>query len=199
MSSSGKVKIVIGADHAGFELKQKLITYLEGKGYEVADKGADAYVEGDDYPDFCAPVGRMISNHPDEMKGIVIGGSGQGEAIVCNRFPNVRATVFNGQYKPKDERVVPEEIKLAREHNDANVLALGARFLTEEEAISATMLWLDTPFSGEERHMRRIKKIETSLVKKEGEEAQKSFPLMVITGIIASITGSIILKIIGFF
>lgn len=199
MSSGGKVKIVIGADHAGFELKQKLATYLEGKGYEVVDKGADSYNEEDDYPDFCAPVGRMVSSHPDEVKGIVIGGSGQGEAIVCNRFEGVRATVFNGQYKPKDDRVVPEEIKLAREHNDANVLALGARFLTEDEAINATMLWLDTPFSGEERHMRRIKKIDAALARIEKEDTQKSFPIMVVTGIIASITGSIILKIIGFF
>lgn len=192
-----KVQIAIGADHAGFELKQKIIAFLEEKKYDVVDKGANAYDENDDYPDFCAPVGRMVSAHSDEVKGIVIGGSGQGEAIVCNRFPDVRAIVFNGQYAPKDERVVPEEIKLSREHNDANVLALGARFLSEEEAMTAVTQWLDTPFSGEDRHMRRIKKIDSVTRKaKEGSEA-RSFPMMVVTGIIASVAGSIILKLIG--
>jgi ribose 5-phosphate isomerase B len=92
---------------------------------------------------------------------IVLGGSGQGEAIVANRFPHVRAVVFNGQYvSPDENRDIPNEIVLSREHNDANILSLGARFLSEEEAKNAVRLWLATPFSHDERHIRRIAKIE---------------------------------------
>jgi ribose 5-phosphate isomerase B len=89
-----------------------------------------------------------------------LGGSGQGEAMVANRFKGIRAVVFNGQYAPKDNRELPNEIKISREHNDSNVLSLGARFLNEEEATQALKLWLDTEFLNEERHVRRIKKID---------------------------------------
>lgn len=154
--------IHIGADHAGFGLKTDLIEYLEKKGYEVIDHGAYDYEEDDDYPDYVIPVASEISSDLDNhSKGIVIGGSGQGEAIVANRFPNVRAVVFNGQYEPNDGREVPNEIVLSREHNDSNVLSLGARFLSTAEAIEALDLWLETAFSGEERHVRRIQKIDS--------------------------------------
>ncbi|MBI2096408.1 MAG: RpiB/LacA/LacB family sugar-phosphate isomerase [Candidatus Taylorbacteria bacterium] len=145
------MKIFIGADHAGFELKGKLVAFLRELGYEVSDLGPSSYVPADDYPDLLAPVARQISKNP-EGRGIVIGGSGQGEATVANRFPRVRAAVFYGGGQ--------EIIKLSREHNNANVLALGARFLSESEAKEAVRLWLETPFLGEERHVRRIKKIE---------------------------------------
>lgn len=151
--------IHIGADHAGFELKEVIKDHLIKQHYEVIDYGADEYVEDDDYPDFCAPVAQSVSADA-QARGIVIGGSGQGEAIVANRFANVRAMVFNGQYAPLDGREVPNEIVTSRQHNDSNVLALGARFLTEEEAIEAVDLWLETAFSEEERHIRRIEKIE---------------------------------------
>lgn len=153
------MKIFVGTDHAGYQLKEKLIPFLSELGYEVADKGAFEYDQNDDYPDYVAKVAKEISEDP-ENRGIILGGSGQGEAIVANRFKNVRAVVFNGQYEPKDDRVVPEEIKVSRQHNDANILSLGARFLNEEEAKEAVKEWLETPFSEEERHKRRIEKIE---------------------------------------
>ncbi len=154
------MKILITSDHAGFSLKEALVPYIEELGYDMEDMGPFEYDEGDDYPDFIAPLAKNISENPSDFRGIIIGGSGQGEAIVANRFPNVRAVVFNGQYKPTDGREVPDEIKISREHNDSNILSLGSRFLNEEEAKEAVKLWLETPFPFEERHMRRIKKID---------------------------------------
>lgn len=151
--------IHIGADHAGFELKEAVKLFLEKKHYEVVDHGAYEYDEDDDYPEFCGSVAREIAIDP-ELMGVVIGGSGQGEAIACNRFAGVRAVVFNGQYEPSDGREVPEEIVTSRQHNDANILSLGARFLSEEEALEAVELWLDTEFSGEERHIQRIEQLD---------------------------------------
>lgn len=145
------MKIFLGADHAGFKLKNKIKTYLEELGEEVFDKGANELNEQDDYPDFILPVARAVREDKG-AKGIILGGSGQGEAIVANKIPGVRAVVYYGG----DKKI----LTLSREHNDANVLSLGARFLTEEEAINAVKLWLETPFSKEERHERRIKKIE---------------------------------------
>lgn len=151
--------IHIGTDHAGYELKEILKTFLERKGYEVVDHGADEYDEDDDYPDFIFPVAKNVALDPNSM-GIILGGSGQGEAIAANRVKGVRAVVFNGQYQPADGREVPEEIVTSRQHNDANILSLGARFLSEEEAKEAVELWLETDFSGEERHLRRIKMLD---------------------------------------
>jgi ribose 5-phosphate isomerase B len=156
----------MGCDHAGFDLKEVLVEYLRKEGYEVVDKGAYQNVRGDDYPDYIAPVAEVVSANPKTTMGIILGGSGQGEAIVANRFSNVRAVVFNGQYKPKDGREVPNEIVISREHNDANILSLGARFLNEKEAKEAVKLWLETPFSGEVRHKRRIAKIDDIAQKK---------------------------------
>lgn len=154
-------KIVIGADHAGYALKEFLKEKLAQEGYNIVDKGAHEYDEDDDYPDFVVPVAEEVSTDPEHVKGIVLGGSGQGEAMTANRFPGIRAVVFNGQYKPSDGRMVPHEIVISRQHNDANVLSLGARFLSETEAFEAVKLWLETPFSGDERHVRRIKKLES--------------------------------------
>ncbi|MCI0565645.1 RpiB/LacA/LacB family sugar-phosphate isomerase [bacterium] len=157
--------IYFGADHAGYNLKNALIPVVKELGYHAIDIGAFSYDPLDDYPDFVASVAHAVSVDPKKAIGIVIGGSGQGEAIVANRFPNVRAVVFNGQYRPSDGREVPHEITLSREHNDANVLALGSRFLSEIEAKEALTLWLGTPFSGDERHARRIAKIEAVIKK----------------------------------
>jgi ribose 5-phosphate isomerase B len=151
--------IHIGADHAGFEHKEAIKEWLDSEGYEVVDHGAYEFEPEDDYPDFIAPVASAVSGDINE-RGIVIGGSGQGEAIVANRFPGIRAIVFNGQCIPADGREVPEEITTARQHNDANIISLGARFLSVREAIEAVEIFLDTEFSGEERHMRRIEKID---------------------------------------
>jgi ribose 5-phosphate isomerase B len=149
----------IGADHAGFYLKEALVNYLRKLKYEVVDHGAHVYDEFDDYPDFVAPVGKAVSDQPNSVKGIVIGGSGQGEAMVANQFPNVRAVVFYGNKVFQNSDI----IKLSRQHNDANVLSLGARFLTTGEAKQAVKTWLTTPFSGEYKHIRRIKKVEKIL------------------------------------
>ena len=146
------MKIYLGSDHAGFELKAHLKKYLEGLGEEVFDKGPTELDENDDYPDYMIPVAREVSEDPKGSRGIVIGGSGQGEAMAANRFTNVRAAVYYGGPK--------EIITLSREHNNANVLSLAARFISKEEAIEVVKLWLSTPFSNDERHVRRIEKIE---------------------------------------
>ncbi len=153
-------KIYIGADHAGYELKGELTIHLEKKGYEVVDMGAYELDDEDDYPDFVIPVAEAVRREEGDAKGIVIGGSGQGEAMACNRFPGIRASVFYGQHESEDSKEVPNTIVLSREHNDANILALGARFLNDDEAKEAVDLWLETEFSGEERHKRRIEKID---------------------------------------
>lgn len=152
------MKIYLGADHAGFGLKEVLKQDLSAGGHEVTDCGAAEYNEADDYPDFVAPVARAVSADPAHTLGIVIGGTGQGEAICANKFRDVRAVVWYGygrQLASDTERI----IELSREHNDANVLAIGARFVTEEETLDAVHRWLETSFSGEERHKRRIDKI----------------------------------------
>ncbi len=152
-------EIYIASDHAGFELKGQLKKYLEEKGFFVKDFGGLTYNPDDDYTDFVIPLAKEIAKDPSKI-GIIIGGSGQGEAIAANRFKGVRAVVFNGQYKPSDGREVPEEIKLSREHNDANILSLGARFLSFDDTKEALDTWLAEPFSGLERHARRIKAID---------------------------------------
>jgi ribose 5-phosphate isomerase B len=153
-------KIHLGTDHAGFELKENLKAFLESEGYEVTDHGSFEYDEEDDYPDFIYPAVKAVAQDLENSRGIILGGSGQGEAICANRIPGIRAVVFNGQYEPADDRNVPNEIVLSRQHNDSNVLSLGARFLNFEEAREAVMLWLETEFSGEERHIRRLDKID---------------------------------------
>lgn len=141
--------IYLASDHAGFELKEKVKQSLKAEGYELEDCGAFKFDPADDYPDFIAKAAEAVSKDP-QSKAIIFGGSGQGEAIVANKFPNVRAAVFYGN---------ADMVLLTREHNDANVLSLGARFLTEDEAAEAVKLWLETPFTEEKRHVRRIEKI----------------------------------------
>lgn len=144
--------IVFGTDHAGFELKETLIAFVRDElGYEVEDMGAFAYDALDDYPDFISRVAVRVGAEPG-MYGIVLGGSGQGEAIVANRYKGVRAAVYYGGNM--------EIVKRSREHNDANILSVGARFVTEDEAKEAVRVWLLAPFSGGERHIRRIEKID---------------------------------------
>lgn len=146
------MKIFLGSDHAGFELKEIIKKELLSLGVEVFDKGATSLVETDDYPDFIAPVAKEVSADPKGSRGIILGGTGEGEAMAANRFSNIRATVYYGGPK--------EIITLSREHNNANILSLGARFLSSNEALEAVKLWLNTSFSNEERHLRRIQKIE---------------------------------------
>jgi ribose 5-phosphate isomerase B len=152
------MKIFIGSDHAGLAHKAEIIRRLKDSGNDVVDCGAMEFKEDDDYPDFCEKVAREISKSPENSKGIVVGGSGQGEAMACNRFKKVRAAVYYGakQTIPGDHDI----IELCRTHNDANVLSIGARFVTIEEALDAVNHFLETPFSGEDRHSRRIAKID---------------------------------------
>ncbi len=145
------MKVFLATDHAGFEMKEKIKEFLKKEGYEVEDCGAFQFDKDDDYPDFISKAAEAVSKDPNNSKAIILGGSGQGEAIVANKFPNVRAAVYHGK--------VPEMPKLTREHNDSNILSLGARFLTVKEAIEAVKLFLETPFSEEPRHVRRIEKI----------------------------------------
>lgn len=146
------MRIYLGADHAGFELKEKLKSYLIETGYDAEDIGNFVYDEKDDYPDFIRKAADAVAKDPENNKGIILGGSGQGEAMVANRVKGIRAAVvFNYN---------EDIIRLSREHNDANVLSLAARFLSEEEAKKIVKLWLETEFLGEERHKRRILKID---------------------------------------
>ncbi len=145
------MKLFFASDHAGFELKNILIEYAKTLGYEVDDKGDFTPEPKDDYPDFISLAAKAVSEDP-ESKAVVVGGSGQGEAIVADRFPHVRAALWYGGSM--------DIIKLSREHNDANVLSLGARFVSPDEAKEAMKIWLETPFSGDERHARRLEKIE---------------------------------------
>ena len=143
--------IVLASDHAGFPLKRVLVLYLQELGHEVEDMGPYTLEPEDDYPDYCMPLARHVATHEGTL-GVAIGFSGQGEAIACNRILGARAAVYYGG---------PEEVlRLSREHNDANILSLGARFLTLEEAKEAVMVWLGVDFSQGERHMRRIKKLD---------------------------------------
>lgn len=145
------MKIYIGSDHAGYELKRHLISYLSTLYHESYDCGPYEYQHDDDYPDYVSKVAREVAQDPDSM-GIVIGKNGQGEAIVANRFPNVRCMVFYGGSK--------HMITLAREHDNANMISFGADFLTTDEAKKALELFVHTRFTEEERHIRRIEKIE---------------------------------------
>lgn len=145
------MKIYLAADHAGFEIKNAIQKTLLNSGYEMIDEGALSLDLADDYPDFMKKAVEMLSTEKN-ARAILFGGSGQGEAMVANRYKGVRAAVYYGG--PTDI------IKLSREHNDANVLSIGARFVTLQEAESAIILWLNTPFSGDERHKRRISKID---------------------------------------
>ena len=142
--------IYLAADHAGFELKEKIKKSLIELDYKVEDFGAKVFDTNDDYPDFIHKAAEAVSKDPQSSRAVIFGGSGQGEAMVANRYKNVRAAVYYGGSL--------DIVKLSREHNDANVLSLGARFLKEEEALKAVQLWLRTDFSGEERHKRRLAK-----------------------------------------
>ena len=163
-------KIIIGSDHAGFAMKEALKPFLEEMGYEVKDCGPAKYNPEDDYPDYISPVAKEVSKHAGTEKGIVIGSSGQGEAMVANKFPHVRAAVYYGFGLEEGKRnekkaelqalTAMQIIELSRLHNDANILSLGAKFIDIDEAKAAVKLWLETPFSGEARHSRRIEEIE---------------------------------------
>ena len=140
------MRVHIGTDHAGFELKNFLVGALVADGHDVVDHGPDAYDAEDDYPVYCIPVAEGAVAEPGSL-GIVIGGSGNGEQIAANKVIGARAALAYDR----------DTTTLARQHNDANVVSIGARMHTEEEALGFVRVFLATPFSGNERHARRIR------------------------------------------
>ena len=145
------MKIHIATDHAGLELKNFIKEHLISEGYNVTDHGAHEYDALDDYPDFIFPCAHAVAADDPKSRGIILGGSGQGEAMAANLVKGIRAAVY---YNGPDEIV-----KLSREHNNANVLSLGARFMDEDKILTIIKLWLAEPFAGG-RHQRRIDKLD---------------------------------------
>lgn len=145
------MKIYFASDHAGFEMKNQLLEFVKSLDYEVEDCGAYELDPDDDYTLFVKRAAKVVSESPYDSRAIVLGGSGQGEDMVADKFQNVRSAEYYGGNL--------EIIRLSREHNDANVLSLGARFVSPEEAKEAVKIWLETPFSKEERHHRRVEEI----------------------------------------
>lgn len=162
------MKIYLATDHSGLTLKEYIKEKLIDEGKEVEDCGAYALNPNDDYPDFIKIAARGVSESPTD-KAVIIGGSGQGENMVANKFKNVRSALFYSTALPVGAIDITgkisddpfEIVKLSRIHNDANVLSLGARFLTKEDAFNAVKIFLETEFLNEERHKRRIQKMET--------------------------------------
>ena len=142
------MRVYLGSDHAGYELKMHLVNHLAKQGYDVVDVGPHAYDAEDDYPPFCLHTGTRVVADEGSL-GIVIGGSGNGEQIAANKVDGVRSALA---WKV-------EIAQLARQHNDANVLAIGARQHTLDEATSFVEAFLNTPFSGDPRHARRIQQL----------------------------------------
>jgi ribose 5-phosphate isomerase B len=139
------VRVYLGSDHAGFELKTHLIEWLASAGHEPVDCGPQTYAQNDDYPPYVMRAAAGAVGDPGSL-GIVIGGSGNGEQLAANKIPGVRAALA----------WTDETAQLARQHNDANVLSLGARMYTIDEAVGFARVFISTPFSGEPRHARRL-------------------------------------------
>ena len=139
------MRVHIGSDHAGFELKNYLVSSLIAEGHDVVDHGPEAYDAEDDYPVYCIPAAEGAVAETGSL-AVVIGGSGNGEQIAANKVVGTRAALAYNV----------ETAKLGRQHNDANVISIGARMHTEEEALEMVRIFLSTPFSGDPRHARRI-------------------------------------------
>jgi ribose 5-phosphate isomerase B len=142
------MRVHLGSDHAGFELKQHLVGWLAERGHEVIDHGADSYQAGDDYPPYCLAAAEAVVADPGSL-GIVIGGSGNGEQIAANKVKGVRAALAWSE----------ETARLSRQHNDANVVGIGARMHTFDQATLLVEVFLSTPFSHDPRHQRRITEV----------------------------------------
>jgi ribose 5-phosphate isomerase B len=161
------MNIALATDHAGYEQLKVLQSFLESLGHTCHNFGPQEFSPEDDYPDFIKPAAEAVARGEYE-RGLILGGSGQGEAMVANRVPGARCAVFYGPAVPL--RVVDAEghqsrdpyeiIRLSREHNNANMLSLAARFVSLEDMKNVVKIWLQTDFSGEERHQRRIEKID---------------------------------------
>lgn len=158
-------KIFIAADHAGFGLKKALMEHLALLGHQVEDCGAFEYNPEDDYPDFMSPLAKKVAAESESF-GIMCGGSGQGEAMAANRVAGARAAVFYGPMSAKEaldkEGGFSEDgydaVRLSRRHNNANILSLGARFVSPVEAEEAVRVFLSTEYTADDRHVRRLAK-----------------------------------------
>lgn len=161
------MKVYFAADHAGFKLKNTLLAFVRDElGHEVEDCGAHTYDTADDYPQLIGAGAQKLSQDAlagIDSRGIFPGGSGQGEAMAANRYKGVRAAVYYGSAPRSQTDIEGKDLDMiasTREHNNANALVLGARFLSAEEAKEIVKKWLAIPFSGGERHTRRIKQID---------------------------------------
>ena len=161
------MKIAVTTDHAGFEAIKQLKVYLESLGHECVDYGPKQFDVDDDYPDLIYPAAKAVASG-ECQRGVIMGGSGQGEAMVANRVKGVRCALFYGlalAVEPVDADGTmsddPYEIvKLSRQHNHSNMLSLSARFLTLEQMKTTLKIWLETPVADAERHARRVRKID---------------------------------------
>jgi ribose 5-phosphate isomerase B len=159
------MKLFLAGDHAGFRLKSMLFEHLQLLGHEVEDMGPAELDPEDDYPDFVTPLAHVVAQNPDTY-GIICAGSGQGEAMCANRVPGIRAAVYYGKMEASSaldsEGAHSEDgydaIRLPRKHNNANVLSIGARFVSPMDAEEAVRVFLSTEFSTDERHARRLAK-----------------------------------------
>ena len=142
------MRVYVGSDHAGFELKAKILGHLNDQGTEAIDVGAPTYDREDDYPAWCIETARQVADD-DGARGIVIGGSGNGEQIAANKVPGIRAALAWSE----------ETARLARQHNDAQVVGIGARMHTFDDVLAIVDTFLTTDFTGEERHVRRIEQL----------------------------------------
>ena len=161
------MKVYLATDHTGLALKNTVKEYLQEKGCEVEDCGAFAYDAYDDYPDWISKAAEKVSQNPDTTRGIIFGGSGQGEAMVANKFKGVRCALFYTPALPTQAINIEGEkstdpfemLTLTREHNGANMLSIGFRFVKEEDVLKAVTLWLEASDPTSDRHLRRIEKI----------------------------------------
>ena len=161
------MKVYFAADHAGFRLKSELLNYVRGNlRCEVEDCGALTPDSSDDYPDIIARAAQKLAKDAAkglDSKAIVIGASGQGEAMAANRFKGVRCALYYGPAAREQKDMSGNELDMlasVRHHNDANALSLGARFVSKEEAYEVVKKWLETGFSGEPRHVRRVARLD---------------------------------------
>lgn len=164
------MKIALSTDHAGFEQLKLLEEFLKSKGHDCVNFGPKEFDGEDDYPDFIFPAAKAVASGDCEA-GIIMGGSGQGEAMAANRVKGVRCTVYYGPAKAvgavdaeggaaSDDY---EILRLSKEHNNANMLSFAARFVPQNEIEKAAELWLNQTFSGVERHARRVAKLDESV------------------------------------
>lgn len=156
------MRVYFASDHAGFDIKAKLISFVQSLGHEAVDCGPATLAPGDDFPDYVMPMARKVASDAGSF-GIALGASGQGEAMAANRIKGVRAAVYYGEPSATQTDAAGNILNLiqsTRAHNDANILALGAQFLTKDAAHATVQSFIETPFSGDERHRRRIAELD---------------------------------------